>query len=344
MSLATVRRSSSSDDLNIVVIGNDALIEALPARPIQLAHACRAAGFDLVLPVSWGDEITAETTLRALERRNGSPAVLCACPIVRQRLLGTGSELAPLAIATLSPPVAAARYIRALYGDRVRHLAYVGSCPGARSQDYDVWYGPRDFLSLLHQQGIDTTAQPDFFDAVIPPDRRRFVSLPGGCPVPEALWDRCHERTLVALEGADLSLDLAQQLLARHPVLVDIAPALGCSCSGVTASTPGRTARIAVMSMEPPRAPGPVVDSAPPDLLEPPVRTAEPAPSVERIRPAGSGSTTNETPPYEQPMLHRGSTTPPSEHPSPRTARAPMAVTPAKALNATPEHPPPPGR
>ena len=76
----------SPDGLAIVVIGTDTLIEALPARPIQLAHACGALGFDLAIPLSWGDELVAEAALRALEARPG-PAVLCTCPLVRRRLL-----------------------------------------------------------------------------------------------------------------------------------------------------------------------------------------------------------------------------------------------------------------
>jgi len=40
------------EGLAIVVIGTDTLIEALPARPVQLAHACDALGFDLAIPLS----------------------------------------------------------------------------------------------------------------------------------------------------------------------------------------------------------------------------------------------------------------------------------------------------
>src|SRR5262245_48336476 len=127
-----------SNRLSIAIVGNDALIEALPARPIQFAHACRAAGFDLVLPESWGDELVAETALRELKRRGGGPAVFCACPLVRERLLASGVELAPLLINTVAPSVAAARYARALYGDRVAHIAFVGDCPAADSPEYDA--------------------------------------------------------------------------------------------------------------------------------------------------------------------------------------------------------------
>src|SRR5688572_9953136 len=67
----------SPETLAVLVVGTDTLIEALPARPIQLAHACGALGFDLVVPLSWGDELVAEAALRALEPRDHTPAV-CA--------------------------------------------------------------------------------------------------------------------------------------------------------------------------------------------------------------------------------------------------------------------------
>jgi hypothetical protein len=169
-------------------------------------------------------------------------------------------DLAPLLVTTVAPSVAAARYVRALYGDRVGQVVYIGECPAASAEEFDAHLHPRDFLKTLEAHGIDPQAQPTVFDAVLPPDRRRFWSLPGGCPSPEMLWQRGHERALVTIAGDDLAIELAQRLLARQSVLVDLTAALGCACSGVTRSTPGRSAQIAVMSLEPPRAATPVVD------------------------------------------------------------------------------------
>src|SRR5262245_60432713 len=89
--------------LAILVVGTDTLIEALPARPIQLAHACSALGFDLTVPLSWGDELVAEAALRALQARPAGPAVLCTCPLVRRRLLRSGTELAGSMVSLVSP-------------------------------------------------------------------------------------------------------------------------------------------------------------------------------------------------------------------------------------------------
>ncbi len=262
---------SSPDDqpsnfLSVAIVGNDALVEALPARPIQFAHACRAIGFDVVLPGSWGDELVAVATLRALDAWENAPVVFCACPHVRDRLLSGGAELGSLLIAPVAPPVAAARYARAAYSGRSLHVTYIGDCPAASASEFDARHETNEFLALLGSRGIDPLEQPAVFDAILPPDRRRHLSLPGGCPSPEALWQRANERVLIGLEGADLILDLAQHLLTRQPVLVDLASALGCACSGVTGTTLGRSARVAVTSLEPPGSTTPVID---PDLLKP---------------------------------------------------------------------------
>ena len=39
---------------SIVILGTDAILAALPATPIQLAHACLRIGYQHVVPASWG--------------------------------------------------------------------------------------------------------------------------------------------------------------------------------------------------------------------------------------------------------------------------------------------------
>ena len=249
----------SPEGLAILVVGTDTLIEALPARPIQLAHACSPLGFDLAIPLSWGDELVAEATLRTVGARPDGPAVLCTCPLVRRRLLRSGTELAGSMISLVSPPVALARHLRATLGVRLTSLSFVGSCPSARPPEYDVAYTPDEFFGILRARGIQLEDQPDVFVDRIPPDRQRFNSLPGGCPTVEALWLRGGGRSLIELEREDLPVELAQHLVASRSVLVDAAPAVGCSCSGVTSSTNGHSARIAASSLEPPRAHSPII-------------------------------------------------------------------------------------
>jgi hypothetical protein len=249
------------ETLAVLVVGTDTLIEALPARPIQLAHACGALGFDLVIPLSWGDELVAEAALRTLESRSPGPAVLCSCPLVRERLLQTGADLEGAMVSLAPSPAAVARHLRATIGNRLGSLSYVGRCPGASTPEYDVSYDPPALFSIFRDQGIQIESQPDEYQDRLPADRRRFVSLPGGCPSPDHLWQRCNEMTLVEIEATDL-IELAQHLLSPHPVLVDVAATLGCHCCGVTHSTTDFSAKVAVASLEPPRSTTPIVTYA----------------------------------------------------------------------------------
>lgn len=298
----------NGDGLAVLVLGNDTLIEALPARPIQLAHACGRAGYDLVVPLSWGDELVAGAALSELGSRPAGPAVMCSCALVRQRLLRDGMELAPSLVSLVASPVALSRQLRASLGQRLRSLAFAGRCPSARPPEYDLTLDPAELLAHLASRGIAPDAEPDLFVDTIPPDRRRHLSVPGGCPRPDVLWHQCNERVLVQLDSANLAVDLSQLLLSRESLLVDVAPALGCACSGVTTATTGRQARIAVTSLEPPQAPAPII---------------EPQAGIELTMPIGQ---IRRTAPARDPRLDPGGE---AEERPPRT---PMAVTPASAL------------
>lgn len=287
-----LRRSPAH--LAVLVVGSDAVIEALPARPIQLAHACGALGFDLVIPGSWGDELIAKAAMDVVSSRGSASAVLCACPVVRQRLLHHGSDLASRMISLASPPVAAARFLRSVLRERLASLSYVGRCPGGRHGDYDRVWEPSELFAFLQERGIDLEKQPDVFQDRIPPDRRRFYSLPGGCPAPDVLWHACNERILIELDVHETTIDLAQQLLLPGSALVDAAVAMGCSCSAVTHTTPGPAARIAAASLEPPRSTTPVIE-APADLeLALPVSRDEGGVALSKV--AGPARTPRRTP------------------------------------------------
>jgi hypothetical protein len=242
----------------VVILGNDAMLAARPATPVQLAHACLAAGFRAVIPASWGDELVAGATLDALSGRATRPAIHCACPHVARRVLGVGSELAPHLVSLVAPPVAAARYIRLNAAGELR-ITYAGRCPAAADDSIDARLTPEELLAQLADRGIDPTAQPEVFESVIPPDRRRHLSVPGGLPSPDMLWSR--DRFIVeTIKGGDFASELANLVLARKEVLIDPAPAVGCVCSGAIRGAEPGEARMNVVALEPPRSAYPVVD------------------------------------------------------------------------------------
>lgn len=244
---------------SLLILGTDAVLAAGPATPVQLAHACLAAGYRSVVPASWGDEIVARRALDAVEYTNG-PLVLCSCPFVMRRLGRHADDISSLVLSCVSPPVAAAAYLRALYAPAGVRVTYVGACPAGGHASIDAWLTPEELFADLAHKGIELASQPREFDSVLPPDRRRHFSEPGGAPSNDALRRAHGAPELVELEGHDFAIDLAQALLGSGQRLIDAAPALGCVCSGAASDVPPRAARARVRSGEPPRAPSPVVD------------------------------------------------------------------------------------
>ena len=290
-----------SDDLRavtapaVVILGNDALLAARPATPVQLAHACLAAGYRAVVPASWGDELVAAATMQLLGARAERPVIQCACPHVARRVLAVGSDLAPYLLSVVAPPVAAARYVRRHSSGTVR-ITYVGRCPAASDDSIDARLTPDELLAQLADRGIELAAQPTIFESVIPPDRRRHFSLPGGLPSDEVL----HRRELASetIAEDDLAAQIAEKVLSGTKSLLDIAPAVGCACAGAVAGPGGR---VAVIELEPPRAPSAVVDVSGAAALELPMPVAARSPldlmASPHPTPAPSPSPGNPPPP-----------------------------------------------
>jgi hypothetical protein len=286
---------------SLLILGTDAVLAAAPATPVQLAHACLAAGFHAVIPVSWGDELIASRVIERL-RDADVPLVQCSCPYVTRRLAAHGNAIAPMLASFVSPPVATAQYLRAAYAPSRPHLTYAGGCPSASSDTIDVWLSVDELMSTLAERGVSASTQPTEFDSVIPPDRRRYFSEPGGVPSRHALRQLSAPVDLVELQGADVIVDLAQQLLSASRALVDLAVSLGCCCSGATGSVSPEGARARVREHEPPRALSPVVDHSlrlaldgPPPSPGPPVaKHVEPPPRTADQRPSQSPEVTPE--------------------------------------------------
>jgi hypothetical protein len=246
---------------SVVILGSDALLAALPATPTQLANACYAAAFEGVFPSSWGDELVAAGCLKDLETHLG-PAILCTCPLVSEQLRGV-APLQRYQLHLVSPPVAAARYLRALCDDAPLRITYVGECPGAEDPAIDERVAPEEFLRRLAERGITPLSQRPDLGANVPRDRRRFYSLPGGAPTPEWLSADWPKRSLVDSDAGGALADLAHTPLSRESTLIDFAPQLGCACSGAVGGIAAADARRAVIALEPPRARQEVLD---PDL------------------------------------------------------------------------------
>jgi hypothetical protein len=259
----------------VVILGTDAVLAASPATPVQLAHACLRAGFANVVPASWGDELIAGAMLHRLQRFGNGPAIQCSCPIVAHRLLTVGGDLRPVMVPLVSPPVAIARYVRAITRPARARITYVGACPGAVDEAIDIRMTPEALFAMLAERDIVVAEQPRVFEATTPADRRRYHSQPGGLPTAEALWSAQGSRTLVEIEGDDFVTEVVQHLLSGKNILIDASMRLGCACSGAVQGA--HQPRAQVVALEPPRATSSVIEEAPPIELDLPI------PAVPRV-------------------------------------------------------------
>jgi len=328
--------SSSPQVVPVIILGTDATLAALPATPVQLAHACLRAGYANVIPASWGDELIAEASLRRLSEHVPGPAIQCSCPIVAHRLLNVGGDLRPVLLTLVPPPVAVARYVRAFSEPTRTRITYVGGCPGAIDDAIDIRMSPAALLSLLLERGIVPEEQPRMFESVIPPDRRRFRSQPGGLPTIDALWSEHGGHTLVEIASDDLAAEITQHLLSGKPMLIDAAVTLGCCCAGAVPGVEPREVRSRVTALEPPHSPTPVVRErasldldlpipaaarAPVDVIaiaETPTAAAPPTAVVAPLTPTTAA-------PVDAPVASRGSL--------PET----MSATPEPVVESSPE-------
>jgi hypothetical protein len=325
--------------VSIVILGTDAVLAALPATPVQLAHACLRAGFANVIPASWGDELIAAAVLRRLPQFGSGPVIQCSCPIVAHRLLTVGGDLRPVLLPLVSPPVAVARYIRSIARPSQARITYIGACPGAVDDSIDIRMTAESLIEMLAEREIVVGEQPVVFESIIPPDRRRFQSQPGGVPTAEALWNELGSRTLVELDGDDFVTEVAQHVLTGKSVLIDAAVRLGCACSGAVAGA--RAPRATVIALEPPRSHSAIIGEQPSIELDLPLPAAPRTPVDVVAVPSTRRSSRAITPAHgieiTPPLGSR--TSPPRATPpvnEPRPARLSLPVLPRQVLSAFP--------
>jgi hypothetical protein len=275
-----------------VILGNDAIVAARPVTPAQLMHACRAAGFDLVVPPSWGDELVAGAYLERLAGCTARVAVACNCARVRTLLEATPAQSLVPAVTIASPPIAAARYLRLVYGDSIL-VTYVGDCPSADDSSINARFSPSGFFASLDRQGIRLTAQPDVMTESESERWRRYRSVPGGLPARRWLARRPVERLLREVQPGDANV--ADWPAARRAnVLLDLAQVASCACGGnrvsVEDSEPARSVTPIIvapvgldLSAAPrpaatPREPAQAIHSAPPASAAGAMKAAVPRP------------------------------------------------------------------
>ncbi|MBV6520794.1 MAG: hypothetical protein MNPFHGCM_00912 [Gemmatimonadaceae bacterium] len=340
--------SPASSILRVIVLGNDAQVAARPADVVQLSRACLAYGFAFVAPASWGDELIAARAAHFSRDESTAAILLAHCPRVQALVAAAGADDFQT-LRSVSPPVATARYLRASFHPATLHITYAGACPGALSDDIDERLLPEMLLARLVGSGCDPARQPPHFDDMIPADRRRFASVPGG--VPSASFLSLMTRTAhVHAVAPETLTTVARHCDPDESCLLDLGSAAGCHCAVdprvmqrlEPARATGHVVNLNVM-VDLAAVPAEMADTAPRivDAPEPPVASAAtqadtrsspetPPEEPERLgvaRPAASqdNAATSSNPPIAPTAGHRARPgTPPG---LPPVQRAALAIT-----------------
>lgn len=255
-----IRPRVATPPFSIAILGNDAQRAAAPATPVQLMHGTLAAGFDAVVPASLGDELVAGETLRLARLCGRRPVVQCACPFSLTELCKREANLNDVTVAVAPAPVALARALR-LERTEPQHITYIGACPGANDPSIDLQVAPAAFLRGLTQKGIDLSAQPEVFSDRLPPDRRRYLSLPGGAPRAD-LVESLLRRSVVTLPGGmNPLLAVADAMFDGGVTLIDPAGAYHCVCAGSDRAITITEARQQIEAQEPLRSSSPIFEA-----------------------------------------------------------------------------------
>jgi hypothetical protein len=281
----------------VAILGTDAILAIRPVDPLQMTRACHAAGFDLVVPVSWGEELIASHLVERMAEAGATALVASSCPFVSEQLRPTPPRT-PV-ISTASPPVVCARYVRAVFRPRPVHVTYVGACPGAFHPEIDDRYLPDVLVARLLEAGIDPSTQPRHLEAQLPVERARYASVQGG--MPEGDWLRARTGARL-IEAAPITVDSVARLHAEDGLLMDLASACRCVCA---------RDRAGAARLEPARASQPVVANVNVSVADdrgsshtPP--HAEPEPTT----PAPAGVATDRRATFAENGLSAGEATP----------------------------------
>jgi diguanylate cyclase (GGDEF)-like protein len=247
----------------VLILAVEAAAHFYPYTPEQVVNACYRTGFRAVHRGILGDELVAEEYKRLWKDSEWGTLIRSTCPVVVERIQRAYPELVPYLAPFKTPLAAEAAYHRKMYGIGVA-LVYAGVCLADSDAHVDAGLTFEELEDLLQQRGVVLEREPQHYRR-IPSVRERYMSTPGGLPLP-VLMEETHAsrrfRKVRGLEGLDV---LARAVSSDRIDLgfVDILPCEGCLGHPLWGE-PEKLfwRRQVVKETEPPRSLSPVVDPA----------------------------------------------------------------------------------
>ncbi len=176
-----------------LLLPSEAAVRFHPARPAQIVHACREAGFREVHLELLGDELVAARYLEHWrESEEEETWIRSTSDLVVQYLRIRHPELIERLVPVVSPPEAAARHLRALAAaeGEEAEVVHAGLGPPAASSSLSYVPFTLDGLAeMFEARDIDPAEMPDEMPGEML--RRRHHSMSGG--LPRAMLDEAPE-------------------------------------------------------------------------------------------------------------------------------------------------------
>lgn len=280
----------------ILILSPEAAAHFYPSSPEQVINACYAAGFRSVYRGVIGDELVAAEYLKLWDDTSWGTMIRSTDPVVVETITTGYPELVPYLAPITYPPVAEARYLRALHGANLQ-IVYAGVCPPSGSPELDAGITFADLAELLKLRGVDLATQQSFFTR-IPEERRRFLSAAGGMPLALLEEVRQSDARFRKVRGLSTLPALVRAITVDRLDLgfVDILSydgSLDHPLSGPPEQFFWR--RAVVQRTEPPRSRDPVVDTAvvasigATFSMQPPRAGSDPAAVANVLKAIGTG-------------------------------------------------------
>ncbi len=247
----------------ILILSPEVAAHFHPLTPEQVINACYAAGYRSVYRGVIGDELVAGEYLKLWDDDSWGTMLRSTDPVVVETITSIYPELVPYLAPITYPPIAEARYLRALYGSELP-IVFAGICPPVGAPELDAGITFHDLEQLLKLRGVNVAAMATFFTR-IPEERRRHLSAAGGLPLAMLEEVRQADGRFRKVRGLETLPALVQAITVDRLDLgfVDILSYEG-SLDHPLSGPPEKYfwRRSVVQRSEPPRSPDPVVDSA----------------------------------------------------------------------------------
>lgn len=256
----------------VLVVPSEVFVHFYPAGPEQVINACHAAGFREIHFELLGDELVALEYLR-LWRENTEKEtwIRSTHPLVVEYCRARHPELLPHLAPVVTPATACARYLRLLHAHagREAEIVYAGlDAPAPEGHvEYDAVLSFPELERLFSQRDAEPGSQPILLRTV-PPGRERYLSTPGGLPLPMLDQERASSRHFKKLRGLHSLAGLSRLVKegADHLGFIDVLPFEGPLDHPALGPREDLYWRRQLMELaEPPRADEPVI-RRPPEL------------------------------------------------------------------------------